>query len=379
MTRKNALLTLGRLPKALDIARALTSAGWRVVVAEPCRWHLCAVSRDVAASYRVPSPVDDRQGYRRALLDIIHREAVSLVVPVSEECLYIAELQDALPDDVTMFAAPFATVETLHDKLNFVERATSFDLAVPQTVTLDAPGARELIDTGGVVIKGRNSCAGVGLEFLDRGAPMPYRLYPGRWVAQRHVDGRLVSTYSIAHDGQALATVVYRGTIMSDTVAVCFERLTNELATEQWVTDFVAATGYSGMIAFDFVIDNDGKPWAIECNPRATSGVHFLSTTALAALLLEPTAVPADPCRPETTLMQFFPTLTEVQSRMFRPGFGAALAEFRRARDVSFQWRDPLPLWTLPVTAWRIMRLAMFSPMSFGEAATFDIEWRPES
>ena len=39
MTR-TALLTLGRLPKGLDLARALAAEGWRVVVAEPFGWHL---------------------------------------------------------------------------------------------------------------------------------------------------------------------------------------------------------------------------------------------------------------------------------------------------------------------------------------------------
>ena len=378
MTRNCALLTLGRLPKALDIARALHAAGWRVVIAEPCRWHLCAVSTAVARSYRVPAPVDDRAGYRQALLDIIDREAVSLVVPISEECLYVAGLADALPAGVRLYSLPQRQIAALHDKLMFAEQAASLGLAVPETHELGDPAARALLDRHAVVVKGRNSCAGVGLEMLAAGSAPPHRLFPTRWVAQRRIEGQLVSTFSIADRGRVMATSVYVGSVMSGTVAVCFERII-DAAIERWVRDFVAATGHSGMIAFDFVVDDHGKPWAIECNPRATSGVHFFATQALASLLLQPDRPVANPFRAETRLMQFFPCLTEVQSRLFRAGFGAALGEFVRARDVSFRWRDPLPLWTLPVTAWRIMRLAMFSPMSFGEAATFDIEWRPES
>ena len=312
------------------------------------------------------------------MLDVIERERVSLVVPVSEECLYVAELADRLPADVTLASLPLGHLEALHDKLVFAERARELGLPAPDTLTLDDPAARALLDAGPVVVKGRNSCAGTGLEFLPAGAPVPPRLYPGRWVAQAHVDGRLVSTFSMAHAGRVLATSVYQGTILSGTVAVCFERLDAEPAVKRWVQEFVAASDHSGMIAFDFIIDADGTPVAIECNPRATSGLHFFTTEALASLFLTPERPVNAPFRPERTLMQFFPCLTEVQSRMFRPGFGAAFAEFRRARDVSFRWVDPLPLWTLPVTAWRIMRLAMFTPMSFGEAATFDIEWQPQ-
>ena len=44
---KTVLLTLGRLPKALELARALRAAGARVLVAEPFAKHLTGTSRAV--------------------------------------------------------------------------------------------------------------------------------------------------------------------------------------------------------------------------------------------------------------------------------------------------------------------------------------------
>ena len=64
---KTVLLTLGRLPKALDIARSFSSAGWRVVVAEPHRRHLAGASRSVARSIRVTAPAEDPAAYLRDL------------------------------------------------------------------------------------------------------------------------------------------------------------------------------------------------------------------------------------------------------------------------------------------------------------------------
>ena len=52
----NLLLTLGRLPKALDVARGFADLGWRVVVAEPFKRHLAGASRAVAQSHRVTAP-----------------------------------------------------------------------------------------------------------------------------------------------------------------------------------------------------------------------------------------------------------------------------------------------------------------------------------
>ena len=57
------LLTLGRLPKSLALARALASVGCRVIVADPFRWHLCRPSRDVARCYRVRAPNDGLDAY----------------------------------------------------------------------------------------------------------------------------------------------------------------------------------------------------------------------------------------------------------------------------------------------------------------------------
>ena len=58
-----ALVTLGRLPKALDIARALQASGWRVIVAEPYARHLTGASRAVSRSFRVTAPTLDPDEY----------------------------------------------------------------------------------------------------------------------------------------------------------------------------------------------------------------------------------------------------------------------------------------------------------------------------
>jgi hypothetical protein len=46
------------------------------------------------------------------------------------------------------------------------------------------------------------------------------------------------------------------------------------------------------------------------------------------------------------------------------------------ARDVTWQWRDPLPLLLKPIKASQIIARAIRRGETFGEAATFDISWR---
>ena len=73
---KTVLLTLGRLPKALELARALKSAGCRVVVAEPFGWHVCRPSTAVDRSIRVAAPNTNTQQYLDDLIRVIAEERV---------------------------------------------------------------------------------------------------------------------------------------------------------------------------------------------------------------------------------------------------------------------------------------------------------------
>ena len=118
-----ALLTLGRFPKALSMARSLKSAGWRVIVADPFKWHLCRVSSAAAKSVQVRAPNDDADGFIDDLLEIIEMEHVSLVVPISEESHFVASLHSKVPSSVTVLGPSEAYYKALHHKLRFIERA----------------------------------------------------------------------------------------------------------------------------------------------------------------------------------------------------------------------------------------------------------------
>ncbi|WP_431270236.1 ATP-grasp domain-containing protein [Dankookia sp. P2] len=278
------LLTLGRLPKALDIARSFAAAGWRVVVAEPHRRHLSGASRSVARSLPVTPPAEDAAAYLRDLSRVVEAEGVSLVVPVSEEAMHVAFLRPLLPAGVRLLSMPPDLVLRLHDKHGFAVAAGEAGLTVPETFALDDPAARVLADTTEVIVKPVHSCSGRGVRRLPCGTPLPP---PEPAVVQRLVAGEEHSSCTLAHDGRVQGTAVYRGTLMSGSVAVGFERIDHP-AVEAWIARFVAATRWTGFIAFDFIVDAAGTPWGIECNPRTTSGLHFFAEADLASAILDP-------------------------------------------------------------------------------------------
>ena len=370
------LLTLGRLPKALELARAFAAAGWRVLVAEPFPRHLCGVSRAVAASHVVTAPAVDRERYLADLLALVARERVALVVPVSEEAMHASFLAERLPPGVRMYSMTPPRLLELHDKHAFVGVVRGYGLAAPDTYALRDPDAAALAACAPYVVKPVYSCSGRGVRFCAAGEPLP----PGGAepaIVQRFVAGDVRTSFTIAHEGRVQATIVYRGVVMSGTVAVCFERVPSQPAVERWVEAFVARARWSGFVSFDFVVDAAGAAHAIECNPRATSGIHFVHPDDLVRAIVQPEDPRPVRSKDVSRLQQFFPCLTETQRSMLadRRHFRRNLRYLLGTRDVAWDRRDPWPLLTMPATTWEIIRLALRQKKTFGEVATLDVGW----
>ena len=372
---KTVLLTLGRLPKALTLARALHGAGYRVVIAEPFKWHVCKPSRAVAKCYRVPAPNVSQADYLDALLDIVRSESVDLVLPVSEEALHVAELHRRLPDGVTLLCPPAGELHALHDKFQFAARARAMDLSVPGTFRAEDANAELLAAEMPYVVKPVAGCSGIGLALCDAGTPLPDQR--DDLLVQQRVEGRHVSTLSLLVDGRSLVTVCYEGTVYAGTVAVCFQRVDDAPAVLAWVNRFCSDLSYTGFIAFDFIVDADGVPWAIECNPRVTSGVHFLDEAALGLALADLPAAPSIPVRRDHNRFQWaYSTLTEAYAALFRPReFARRMGQLFSARDVVWSLRDPMPFLLMTPMSWEILWPAMTSAVSMGEATQRDIAW----
>lgn len=385
-----ALITLGRLPKALDIARALHASGWRVIVAEPFGRHLTGASRSVSRSFRVTAPTLDQHRYLLDLHQIIDQESVGLVVPISEETMHVAALHEELHRrGVRLFTMPPDPVRTLYDKFGFIQYSESLGLSVPKTIALcgaaDPPGDRHrtglaprtaaAFTTGPVVVKPRLSCGGRGVRiFQSLSAALEHSGGPGL-IAQAWVDGSVHSTCSVVHEGRCLGTVVYRAAQLSGSVAVSFDRVDHR-GIQEWVKTFAKAACWSGFLSFDFIVDSRGQACAIECNPRATSGIHFFEQTDLGAAMSHPSSVDRLRLRPELRLQQFWACLTEVQKKPFGRPLIDGLVQLFSTPDVSFKWNDPWPLLGMPYTAWPIIAAANRAGVSFGEVATSDLDWR---
>ena len=379
--RPRILLTLGRLPKGLELARALSRAGCRVCVADPFSSHLSRPSRHVTQSFQVTAPNENQEAFFEYLTGIIAHERIDLVVPVSEEALHVSQLTPEQLGGAKRFGPDFPTLSELASKLAFVRQAEAFGLSVPESHAGACRDAMRLARQADYVVKPIHGSSGLGLKLRHAGDPLQPDEVNDTVLVQRRIDGRHVSSFTMARNGKALRTVTYEGGVMSGTTAVCFVRVDDAPSVRDWVSRFVSASGYNGFISFDFILSGDGTPYAIECNPRLTSGVHFVEPDDLAAFVLGDAELETVRLKRQRKFQEGHTTLTEAYGALFggKPGkFLRDLGHLFTSKDVLFELRDPLPFLLMTPMSWPILKKVMFKGRSFGEAATEDIQWTPE-
>lgn len=295
------LITGGRAPVALDLARKFAAAGARVVVAESAAAQLCRRSRAVATSYRVPPPNREPDAFVDALAHIVVREGVGLIVPTCEEVFFVARGGDALRAHCAVLAEPLPVLRRLHSKWEFLEWARELGLPVPATTLVTSPAQLAGVPRP-FVLKPVFSRFGTHVRVVT-GADRAPEVEVGAarpWVAQELLVGRQICTYSVASAGRVVAHCAYATEFTAGPGAcIAFEPVTHPVV-DAWVRRFVAGSGVSGQLAFDFIVTAEGDVRPLECNPRATSGVHLLGADLPAALLAAATGHggPDAPARP---------------------------------------------------------------------------------
>ena len=373
---RTALLTVGRFPAALTLARSLHEHGVRVIVADPLKRQLCSVSRAVAKTFQVAPPNDDIEGWEQGILDIIEREKVTDLIPTSEEVCHVANLAPRLPDTIRYVGPPAKWIAQWHDKLQFVNYAISRGVTAPSTYTTSDGEARALIRQTECVLKPRRGCSGTEVSFIPPGSTLPP---PSQdMLLQRRVEGNHLYTLSWVDAGEVRATASYRGSTHSGTVAVGFQSAPTPFSVKQWIEQYVADTDVTGFLSFDFILDRSGIPWGIECNPRLSSGVHFIDEAWLGAAVMGE-AIGAASISPAGKRVQWsYSTLTEAYKHLFRfqiPELIRCLRDLFVSRDAVWSWRDPLPFVLMTPLCWEFIWRSIRERISIGDASQCDIAW----
>lgn len=369
----NVLITGARAPVAVEWARVLLRSGHRVWLADCLAKPMGRYLAGIQGYLRLPAPTLEPAAHTEALPRLLRERAIDLVIPTCEEIFHLAPIRDADSGPTRWYMPATALLYALHNKFSVMDLASGCGgVKAPETRLLDSPDA--IADDPDTILKPVYSRFGMAvIRRPRRGVLDARRLHPGRtWVQQQKIVGQPWCNYALYDAGRLLAHQAYRPSyLLNGTASSYFDPVT-DARLDAFAREFGARTGFHGQVAFDFM-EQAGVLYLLECNPRATSGLHLLGERlSWSAGEAAPTVGAGTPgaMRIGAVLPLFFGV-----SALFHGELGRLRRDYRRARDVL---HDPaLPLarraqWaTFAELLYRVARYRR----SLTHASTFDMEW----
>ena len=372
------VLILGaRAPACLEWARACRASGYQVTIADSLAWPLTRSSRAVQAYVRLPEPRANPLAWIEALASLIRERQIDLLLPTCEEVFYLAHGLAQLAPLCRVLTSDFTLLHQLHHKGRFAELIHGWPIEAPQTLLLENRDQAEALATEGQAWVFKPAYSRFASRTLIRPSAAQVRaLQPTPeqpWVAQRFVAGQEHCSFSLLVEGELRAHACYQPRYRVGRGSGIYFSPTRPAAVQAFLEHFGRATGYTGQVGFDFIEQADGSFHVLECNPRATSGIHLFDDQPqqLLAALGQPCSQPLQASQ-ASRMVTLAMLLVAAPRRLFSPDFWH---DYRLARDVIVRDGDLGPLWAQLVGIGEIAGRALTRRRGLLAASTADIEW----
>ncbi len=375
----NILLTGGRAPATLELARAFHRAGHTVFMAESLSGHLSQPSNAITKNFLVPAPRQHFGAYIQTIKQIIIENKIDLLIPTCDEIFYIGMGREDLP--CAVFAEPIKKLNIVHNKWFFLVTAIEFDLFAPETMLI--ANENDLLHAFAqwreIVLKPvyPRFAAEILIMPTIKQAVIRLGLDPdANWIAQELVRGQQYGTYSICHNGHITAHTTYPADFTTDQSATGVFHHVEHPAIFNWVKNYVENNRFTGQIAFDFIQASDGRLFVLECKPRATSGVHLLaSNPKFVKSFFEPQMECVKPSALSSHMLSTAMLIKGLPASIRRKEFRKWLSAYFNSDDVILDYKDPLPFLLQFRSIFSYLMIAWKNKISLTEAYTYDLEW----
>lgn len=383
LSSKKILITFARSFLTLELARQLNAAGHQVYVADSMDFNVSQFSNAVQKSFRVPSPRFDPKGYIDALANIVHSYGIDLLIPIYEEIFYLSKMHHCFPATCELFFSHFDLYDELHNKWSFQNKLKSLGIE-----TLDA----KLLSSKEDLKKCKFEKPYALKPCYSRASQKVRKILPNQtlidlpldpnnpWLAQEWLDGDRYCTYSICHQGKVYAHGTYPVHYAIDGNSCLTFEAVDHPAIQKWIVNLISKINFTGQIAFDFIESPQKGIFAIECNPRATSGVllftpedrldkaFFRSNSAL--------ILPKVGARQQiaTGMLLYGWRKNALPNNRWLRFFKDLLS----TKDVVFRINDIKPFLFEPLTVANIFRVSKKYGVSLPDAFIHDHEWNGE-
>ncbi len=355
---KTILVSGGKMTKALQLARSFHQAGHRVILIESHKYWLTGhrFSWAVDRFYTVPNP--QAKDYIDTLLEIVKKESVDVYVPVCSPVAsrYDAEAKQALSAYCEVMHFHLEIVQQLDDKYEFSAVAASLGLSVPDSYRITQ--TNQVVDFDFSQKERKYILKSIPYDSVRR---LDLTKLPGNthaettafvkslpisesnpWIMQEFIPGQEYCTHSTVRDGELRMHCCCK----SSAFQINYE-MVDKPEIEEWVRRFVGGLNLTGQISFDFIQADDGRIYAIECNPRTHSAITMFynhSDVAKAYLEREPLSAVIQPLKSSRPTYWIYHEIWRLVTHLWSPvETWRRLQIIANGKDAIFDWSDPLP------------------------------------
>jgi predicted ATP-grasp superfamily ATP-dependent carboligase len=202
---------------------------------------------------------------------------VDMIIPNCEDIFFLSKLRGATSAKVLFFMPESELLFRLHHKLEFFSLLNSH-VKIPESRIIRSKEDIRL--DAKTVLKpaysrfGRDVIRDVNLKSIEN----IIITLENPWIQQEFIHGTAICNYAVCEHGKVISHVVYKPIYLLNYAASTYFEYYEDARCEAFITEFAKENNYHGQIAFDF-IDDGNDLYVLECNPRATSGLHIASSS----------------------------------------------------------------------------------------------------
>ena len=266
------LVTCARAPVSIEWIRIAQRSNHKVILVD-------SLDDPIGAFYpqalykKVPSPKNNFEAYKQEMLELF--TDIDMVIPNCEDIFYLSQIRHSAPSHVSFLMPEHDMLFTLHHKFDFFSLVNAH-VNIPQSKLITSKN--QIVTDQESILKpvysrfGRDIIYGHDTKSIERLTIAKHN----PWVQQQFIRGEPLCSYAVCCEGEVVSQVVYRPKYLLNGAASTYFEYSEDRRCEAFVIQFAKENNYHGQVAFDFIDDGE-ELYVIECNPRATSGLHLIS------------------------------------------------------------------------------------------------------
>lgn len=353
------LITGARGPATLEIVRQYKNNGYIVYTTDSLHCPFVKVSNCIAKYFTIHPPAKDTNQFINDLIHIIDKYQIDLLIPAYEEVFFISKYKQNLEKYCDVYCDEFEKLHSFHNKYTFTQVAVDCSAYIPITNKLTSTNIK---NSENYVFKPMYSRFGDRVLIQpDQNKLNSINIKTEDWIMQEFIDGVEHCSYSTASKGEVLSSIAYKPVYKVGKGSSMYFEPVNNAEIEEFIKQFVQKHNFTGQISFDFIIDKENKLYVLECNPRASSGIHCLYNN-----------------EKQKPKMLWLAMIVFGGKYIFTNQGFRFIRDFIKAQDTVFDIKDIKPFFYQFISLGEVVWHSLIKRIPFKDAATADIEWNGE-